>query len=437
MKLFNKIVLALAVLVAFTSCEDFVGGDINANPNKPVTVPVGAQLPAIELAVCDLYGGSFSTFSTMLAQQVEGVARQWSSFNRYTGLTPNRFDGMWQNVYENILIECKTARASAAEAGLNHYGGIVDILEGFTLIAASDLWDDMPYTEALQGIANTSPTYDTQASIYEKALGFLDSGVAALEGPVGAAAPGNDDLFFGGDAAGWVKAAKAVKARALLHQGDYAQAMALASSLESASDNWDFQYPDANNSGPWFGFNRDRTGDLEFNDKTMGPLMRSLNDDARLALFNQTFNGANTYLVADWLQDLVSYREMQFIIAECAFRAGDSATAHAAYLRAVEASFARVGESDAYADYVAQASVDPGADALTLEHIITQKYIGLFLDMEVYNDWRRTGIPTLTPVSGTQVPVRFEYPSTEYLFNANSPSEGSVSIYTDRVGWNR
>jgi len=213
------------MIATFTACEDFIGGDINADPNNPTSVPVAAQLPSFQIAMVDVYGGAFSRFNCMLSQQVEGVARQWSSFNQYTGLTANRFDTPWDNIYENVLNEIKIARVNAADGNLNHHSGILDICEAFTVMAATDVWDDMPYSAALQGIADINPAYDSQESIYAAVMALIDSGVAKLNGPAGAASVGGEDLFYGGDVAKWVLAANAIKARGLLHQGDYSGAM--------------------------------------------------------------------------------------------------------------------------------------------------------------------------------------------------------------------
>jgi len=87
-------------------------------------------------------------------------------------------------------------------------------------------------------------------------------------------------------------------------------------------------------------------------------------------------------------------------------------------------------------DYISDPAVSPGADNLTLEHIMQQKYIGLFAQPEIYNDYRRTNIPDLIPVRSFSIPVRWDYPSTEYSYNSNL-IEGSVDIFRDRVGWNR
>jgi len=436
-----KFYLKLFTLVLFagylSSCENFVGGDINADPNNPIAVPVSAQMPAIQIAMVDLTGGAFSRFSCMLTQQVEGVARQWSSFNQYTGLTPNRFDAAWNNTYENILNEIKTAKANSMTDGNNHTLGVLYVMEAFTLMQATDVWDAIPYSEAFNGIEITSPKYDSQSDIYgviNQRLSDAKSLFAGDQGPVG---PASGDVIYGGDITAWSNAASALSARSKLHFKDYSGAAADAAAFTSAADNLSFNYPDANAAGQWFRFNRDRTGDLEFS-PTMRAVMMATQDTNRLNVMDQTFVTTHPYLKPDFNQELVTYREMQFIIAEASARGANDQAGYDAYLNGIRASFDRLGLGDAeYDEYMMQAGVDPGVGNLTLEGVMTQKYVAMFLQPETYSDWRRTGIPALTPTSGNAVPVRWDYSSNEYLFNANAPADGSVSIYTDKVGWNQ
>jgi hypothetical protein len=68
---------------------------------------------------------------------------------------------------------------------------------------------------------------------------------------------------------------------------------------------------------------------------------------------------------------------------------------------------------------------------------MTQKYLGLFMQVEVFNDWRRTGIPSLTTsadnVTNDIIPRRYPYPISERLENPkNYPAEVKI---TDRVWW--
>ncbi len=462
-----KINLLALVLLTLFSCENFIGGDINRDPDNPETVTVTAQTPAIQIAMADMTGGDFSRFNCMLVQQVEGVARQWSSFNQYTGLTPNRFNAAWEDTYASILVELQTAKINSVENGYAHYEAMVDIMTAYTLLQATDVWDDMPYTEALQGQGNTSPAYDTQASIYTAAFSQLDNAIALIGGDSGPIVPGSEDVIYGGNMTSWLLAAHAIKARAFLHQGNYASALTEAqAAFGSQADNMSFMYV-AGQAGPWFRFNRDREGDIEFH-PTMSALMTGLNDTLRLAVMSPTFHaGDHPYMVEAFDQQLVSYREVKFIEAESLLQTAGSATdIHSAYIEAIEASFNHlrpvmdqyfaennvyyfpdpvanpndsllVNTDYAYSNYLSETSVDPGIGNVTLDHIITQKYIGLFLQPEVYSDWRRTNIPALTPVSGSAIPVRWHYSTDEYLFNSSSPTEAEVNIYTNRVGWNR
>ena len=46
-------------------------------------------------------------------------------------------------------------------------------------------------------------------------------------------------------------------------------------------------------------------------------MMTDLNDTDRLGVWDQTFITSHPYMKADYRQDYISYREIQFIIAEC------------------------------------------------------------------------------------------------------------------------
>ena len=135
---------------------------------------------------------------------------------------------------------------------------------------------------------------------------------------------------------------------------------------------------------------------------------------------------------------MISYREVQFIIAECLARTNGNETAiETAYLNGIKASFIETGLTEADFDsYVAQAEINPGGSNLDLEdHILTQKYIGLFIQPDVFNDVRRNDFPVLTPTSGSQIPVRWNYSADELLFNSNAPEDGATTLFSPRVGW--
>lgn len=436
----NITIIFILLILCVSSCTDFLGGDVNRDGDKPSSVPLTAMLPNVQIVLADATGGSFSRFNCLFVQQVEGVERQWSSINQY-GITPNRFDAAWQNIYENSLVELNVMQKQAIEGENNHYLGVINVLKAYTLMMATDVWGDIPYTEALKGVEALNPNYDDQETIiYPEIISLLSDAIILFEKDSGPLQPGVEDVYYSGDISKWTKAAYALKSRAHLHLGQYNDALNHAlNSFESPDDNLSFVYS-TSAASPWFRFNRDRTGDIQFH-PTMRDLMLSLNDTDRLEIYSADFSkhDSHPYMIAAFEQELISFREIQFIIAESLIKTGGSASSiREAYLSGISASFREVGlDNDSYITYTSQAVVDPGTGNITLEHIITQKYIGLFVQPEVFSDWRRTGIPALTPVSGSSIPVRWLYSSDEYLFNSNSPSENEVTLFTPKVDWDK
>ena len=63
-----------------------------------------------------------------------------------------------------------------------------------------------------------------------------------------------------------------------------------------------------------------------------------------------------------------------------------------------------------------------------LTRILEEKYIALFQNYEVYNDWKRTCYPNITPANNSyqgNIPARFTYPVAERSSNPeNIPDAG-------------
>ena len=435
MKRLNYFIATSFCVLFFSACESFIADDINLDPNNPSSVTLNAILPSIQVRHMDVYGGQTSRVNSMFAQQTEGVARQWSSFNDYSGLQPVRFNTVWDIYYEDILVEVNALIADATEDGYNHYAGVGQIQKAAALLDMTDWWGNIPYTTAATGIEEINPTFDDQSTIYSEVFNLLNSGISLLNGSNGGFAVGGDDVIYGGDVSKWIKAANAIKARAHLHLGQYGEALTAAkSSFESAADNMSYTFGTTQQAG-WWRFNDGRTGDIEFH-PYLRQLLTDLNDNDRLGVWDQTFITSHPYLKANYRQDYISYREIQFIIAECLSRTnGSSAEMETAYLNGIQASFIETGLSDAeFNTYVAQAAINPGGANLDLEdHILTQKYIGLFVQPEVFNDLRRNDFPDLVPTSGSQIPVRWNYSGDEVLFNPNVPS--GTTLFSPRNSW--
>jgi hypothetical protein len=133
---------------------------------------------------------------------------------------------------------------------------------------------------------------------------------------------------------------------------------------------------------------------------------------------NFTQRGIGKYLFANnAVFPVMTYHEMQFIRAEAAFRKGDFATAHSAYLTGIQAHFnfvnARNTSTNNYttitaseiSSYLSSAAVKQTPATLTLTDIMLQKYIGDWgwNYWETFCDLRRYHYYDLDPVTGLPV----------------------------------
>jgi len=128
---------------------------------------------------------------------------------------------------------------------------------------------------------------------------------------------------------------------------------------------------------------------------------------------------------------LVSYTEQQFIKAEVFLKTGNQHLADQAFQEAVISSLRECGIEDA-----AWEDAHAYVENVTLEQVMTAKYVALFLNPEVWTDYRRTGYPDLTPYQDApegEIPRRFVYPQNEHERNAeNIPDDAGLF---DRVWW--
>lgn len=429
----KKIALLTIVLgaVALVSCKKYFG-DVNTDPNNPIEVTPSAVLPGIEAKMSYALAGDGSRFSTLLTQQIEGVSRQWAVLQTYNfvGEDVNR---IYEILYADILQELKELQKVADRDGLNHYNGVAKTLEAYTLLFIADHWDSSPYSDAFQGIDNLQPTYDTQSELYTTVFALLADARNNFSQDAGAVAPGGDDFFFQGTIADWIALTNFIEARANLRlakndPSKYQDALTAVSG--GLTRDLAYTYTGGNFAHPMYQFNEQR-GDCSIGVR-ITELLTDYNDP-RDALYNQPFDENNTYITPSYTDRMATLVEQKFIETECTFQISGATAAHPLYLEAVTMALQAEGISAAdIATYLGQANVDPGAASLTLEHIINQKYLGMFLHSETFTDWRRTGFPTLTPNAGSNIPRRFPVPQSER--NLNSANIPAATIYS-QVSW--
>jgi hypothetical protein len=149
-------------------------------------------------------------------------------------------------------------------------------------------------------------------------------------------------------------------------------------------------------------------------------------DGADYSLFN--FIDSNTD-PGDVRMPVITYAETQLIGAEAAFQTGGQGAAQP-YLDAARAnrSFGARGTAPIVFDPL------PSVPA-TLQNIMEEKYVSLFLNIEAWNDYKRTCLPSLAPApaalgsptpGSNPVPGRLPYGITEINANPNTPNVSPV-----------
>jgi len=455
-------VLALALLVG-SGCKKFVEG-YDVSPNSPGSVTNALLLSNTQVAYFATANGQLSRQTSMMIQQTTGVGFQSRDLNDYAILEGDNVNE-WTVIYTNGIVNLRKLHSQAGGAN-PYYQGIAKVMQAMFMGIATDLWGDVPNREA--GFGNDgkfTPVYDKQEVVIQDIQSYLDEAIANLSKTEdkNIMLPGADDLIFGGDAKMWLATAHALKARYhnRLSKKDAAGsanaaltsvAAAKAAGFTASSANCNATFgQNSNEYNQWYAFTVVERAGYIVTGASLTNIMNAWNDP-RLAYYclpdsGGEFRGTPANVANDQASEvgpylatanaafpLVSYTELLFVEAEANFRKGDKAAAATAFNDAVKASVKDVkGGPDATFE-AAQAAET--AVSITLEKIMTHKYVAMFGQIEAYADWRRTNIPTLTPNpeggSITAIPRRLPTVQDERLYNPNAPAENDI---TKPVWW--
>ncbi len=438
--------MILAVCVALSllpGCSNWVDSSINTDPNNPQDVPLGLILSGAQGSLAFTYGSDLCRFSSLYTQHHSGVTGQHKSYYENYLLESNEVDNLWQNLYGNVMINLEKIRQKSAGGKSPHYHGVGNVLMAMTLGMVTDSWGDVPFSQALKGDGNLRPVFDSQAVVYDSIRTMLDQALVDLASADENVTPSSDDLMYGGDMSKWIKLAHVLRARYANHavgknsSSTNAAILAdLAQGFASNDDDLKFSFMDSpSNANPLFSFIQDRD-EIRIAPNFAG-ILNKLQDPRRSiigaklksskdSILNDNEIGA-FYASATSPVVFCSFAEQNFIKAEALLRSGDASGAKAAYAAAVAASLTWFGVASADSTtYMANTMVMPSGD-ITLEHIITQKYIALYTQMETWTDWRRTKFPSLTPMTGPSVPHRYPVAQAEQLYNTANCPAGSLS----------
>jgi len=448
--------LMLILFAFFTSCDSWIDPEINEDPNNPVTVGMEFILPAIQADMAYDFGGNNAMRTTNIwMQYFDGVDRQSFTEAKYI-YTSADCNNLWNSIY-TVMNDIKDVidQASVLDEDGNMLSpkmkGVGEVIFAEYLAVTTNLWGDIPYTEALLGDENLHPTVDTQESIYAVIQAFLDQAILDLQDETGTTDIVGD-LIHGGDETAWLATAWALKARYTLILSERNGATAYTNAITYADNAiaagftgfvFDEFGVGGTEASPLAQFMDDRAGDLAMASTFMD--FMTANTDNRITVYadgSEGYTGSTPSmqepgdLPGVYCNDpeapvrFMNESEIYFIKAEANFRLGNTATALTDAADGIAASVAEAGVTTdpAFDTYVAGIS--------TLEDIMMEKWVSTYATVQGWNDWRRTDFPVLTvPTNAVSLttPSRWIYPQEEVTYNTNISNEG-VTIW-QTVWW--
>ncbi|MBW7934170.1 MAG: SusD/RagB family nutrient-binding outer membrane lipoprotein [Gemmatimonadaceae bacterium] len=493
-----SVALLAVVALGVTACETDLTG-LNKNPNSPsidTPPPPGTIFTnAIANSAGYVGGAGYQNSGVSLLAQHTAQA-QYVDEDRFA-YRSGTIDGYFNGPYVADLMDYEQVYLVGQKNKDPNTWGPARVMQTLMFQTMTDMFGDIPYSEALQGTAGSTlkPKYDAQKDIYYGMLKTLTDANAAMGSGTGL---GAGDPIYAGNAAKWRKFANALRLRLAmrLQKADAAKATAelaaaiaapgglMTSNADNAQVNWpgDDQY-----NNPWAG-NFATRDDYRMSKTLMDVLVA--NADPRTPIYAQPTtadptkyagepNGLDNASASGYMTAasrigamfypgkttygtfgtaagkaaptfLVTFAEQNFILAEAANRGIgglNAGQAKAYYDAGVTASITQWGGTAAQAAaYLAQPAIAYQGGAAGLTQILTQKWIAFFTQgQEAWADWRRTGIPAnIVPgpkATLSYIPRRMMYATTEQTVNkeqldAAIARQGADAMNT-RVWWDK
>ncbi|WP_124979401.1 SusD/RagB family nutrient-binding outer membrane lipoprotein [Nonlabens xiamenensis] len=454
-------------LFFFSCTADFE--QINTNPNAPVNV----QPSLLLRQVIYNYGEEMSyegfVAGGLLSQHM--TALDFNLFDRHALKSPQLGGNPWSVFYRNLRDNEIIINQSREVPAFAVYEGPALIFKAYMAATLTDLYGDIPYSEAFKGTEGTvEPMYDLQEDIYlgpEGVLDLLDQGIAAIQNYSGSIAL-EGDVLFDGNLDAWIRMANSLKIKALVRiglrenrSGELQQLFDDQNYIQYNADQavFEFAATEPNN----FRMARLRAGD--FNNfvmsETMEEILEDLSDPRIDVLFRPRTNNSNgddyegllngidasstSITLADYSLAGTIFREdtgqlkanymtaweTNFLLAEAAQRGWINAPAQDLYELAVTQAFA-YWNTALPSDYLSNEAAFGGNGADPIEQIITQKWLASVINgYEGWIEYRRTGFPQLKTISASLnnnlIPVRMPYPAEEASLNAENYNQAAAA----------
>lgn len=415
----RKITLAGAVgacaLAAACSDNFLTGGELSHDPNRPTQATSGQLFVGIQAATWAELSSDMARVSGMWSQQLLGQNLYADTYSY--GVSEQLTNGFQAALYTGGgLVDIRRLEQQTAAAHDSLFHGVAEVTEALMMGTGADLFGALTYVHALTNESN--PPLDPQLAVYDSVQTLLSRAIVDLgaTGPTNVG-PGASDLAYGGDAAKWIKLAHTLKARFLMHTAEvrptvYAQVASEARiGIVDPADNFNAVFSgNAQEANLWYQFDVVQRPGYILPDPQFVDLLKSRKDPRLGTYFNAAITDLNDALISpNTPQPLVTANEGVLLWAEGLQRSGNDGGA-----------LTRLNQGRALVGLAAEPGTLTGRDLLS--EILLEEYIADFQSIEVWNLYKRTCTPNLTPVvAGRKIPARFPYDISERNTNINIP----------------
>ncbi len=467
-----KKIFLITLLISITfSCEDFDGW--NVDTKNPSSVPGTYLFTSAQKSMFDqmtstsVNSNIFKMFSQNWTETQYVDEANYDIRGRDIG--GNFFSEIYRDVLNDLQEAAKIISADEfidAETKANSLA-VIEIFSVYAWHVLVDTYGDIPYSEALVGGENLLPIYDDDAAIYTALFSRLDIALAMLKS---GESLGDADLLYNGSIEQWKKFGNSLKLKMAVRTADFDQSRstklageAYQNVFTSSSDNASFPYEanPPNNNPIWGSLVQSGRNDFVLAN-TFVDIIVPLNDPRSAVYMDDnledgykgaTYGAGSSYVefthignlwhTPDFEATIMTYSEVNFLLAEAAQRGLISGDPEGYYDTAIYASMAYWGIGVVEAtNYIAQEGVayDKGNPQ---KSIGDQKYLSLYgRGFESWSSWRLLDYPNTMnrpEVSGEAVPRRYLYGNGDVDVNGDNYDAASAAMGGDlkssRVFW--
>jgi hypothetical protein len=482
MKRRKYIICILIMVMAGMGCSKIT--EDNIDPNNPSVENATPQLllPSAFMATAGQIGGEYAITGGLWAQYYtqSAFASQYRTIDAYSMVSSDN-NIAYRELFRGALIDYKKIQDLTTASENWPFYLMATVMKVYTYQVLVDLYDMVPYSEALSGSANLQPKFDDGYSVYTGLLAEINDALSKEYKVTLNTTDAVSDIIFGGDMDQWERFANTLKLKMYLRMINAKPTEAQQGVTDLYSNNAPFletgagitSYEDRPNySNPFYEQNirRLNTNDNLRASVTFVSWLQKNNDPRIVSYFGSTTPGAihqGDYAsnnpaygaAAVFVQHatdpvwFISKAESYFLQAEARARYFAGAGAKALYDAGVTAAFEQVGLTPGALLTGAYAFPEGGTIEQKQEAISTQKWASFpgTHDLEGFFEQNRTGYPKYSPVYSTSpayvagqlvysangvtgglFPKRLLFPEIERSRNINTPAEVPL---TEKVWW--